>query len=277
VHATGQFVADVEMNRDGHRWFRHALGDVNRHRDGVTTLAAGLPEAMLRLALTMPTRLIGDPAQAWLSSTRDVHCRTTPLFGLIAVRNPADFVQRLHLEAARYGVAMQPLNQVMEIAERDRALGRSSEATRHLAVLIPEQHSPRDVCLSSGGGGTRPRSENDGGRDRTVAGKLGDDRVEMLHRARDDLRHEPIIAGDTVGFDDLRQVPGSGAKGDAVLFGGVDAHDRSEREELLQRQRDAVAGDDSGLFHAADACRDRRRGEAHTAPDFAEGETGVGL
>ena len=144
VHATEQFVADVEMNRDSHRWFRHALGHVNRHRDGVTTVAAGLPEPMLRLALTIPARLIGDPSQAWLSATRELHCRTAPLFGLIAVRSTADVVQvleagrlwqRLHLEAVRHGVAMQPLNQVMEIAERDRVLDRSSEATRHLARM----------------------------------------------------------------------------------------------------------------------------------------------
>ena len=43
--------------------------------------------------------------------------------------------QRLHLEAVRHGVAMQPLNQMMEIAERDRVLGRSSEATRQLARM----------------------------------------------------------------------------------------------------------------------------------------------
>jgi len=47
--------------------------------------------------------------------------------------------QRLHLEAVRHGVAMQPLNQVMEIAERDRALGRSSEATRQLARMADDE------------------------------------------------------------------------------------------------------------------------------------------
>jgi len=145
VHATEQFVADAEMNRDSHRWFRHALDDVNRYRDGVTTIAAGLPEALLRFTLMMPTPLIGDPARAWAAATRDRHCRTAPMFGLIAVQNPADVVQlleagrlwqRLHLEAVRHGVAMQPLNQLMEIAERDRALGRSSEAARQLARMV---------------------------------------------------------------------------------------------------------------------------------------------
>ncbi|PYM04754.1 MAG: hypothetical protein DMD82_13475 [Candidatus Rokuibacteriota bacterium] len=145
VHATRQFVADAEMSRDSHRWFRHALDEVNRYRDGVTTLAAGLPESTLRLALMMPRRLIGDPGQAWLAATRDRHCRTAPMFGLIAVRNPADVTQlfeagrlwqRVHLEAVGQGVAMQPLNQLMEIADRERALGRSPEAARHLARMV---------------------------------------------------------------------------------------------------------------------------------------------
>jgi len=33
-----------------HRRFRQALDDVNRYRDGVTTIAADLPEVMVRLA-----------------------------------------------------------------------------------------------------------------------------------------------------------------------------------------------------------------------------------
>jgi len=145
VRATEQFVADAELSRDSRRWFRHALTDVNRHRDGVTTLAAGLPEALLRLALIVPARLVGDPGRAWLAATRDRHCRTAPMFGLVAVRNPADVVQRLeagrlwqrlHLEATSDGLAMQPLNQLMELAERDRVLGRSGEAAPNLARMV---------------------------------------------------------------------------------------------------------------------------------------------
>jgi len=70
VRATEQFVADAELSRDSYRWFRHALADVNRHCDGVTTLAAGLPEGILRLALSLPGRVIGDPGRAWLAATR---------------------------------------------------------------------------------------------------------------------------------------------------------------------------------------------------------------
>jgi hypothetical protein len=144
VQATEQFVADPELSADSLRWFRHSLADVNRHRDGVTTLAAGLPASLLRLALAAPVRWIGDPGRAWLAATRDRHCATAPTFGLVAVRNPADPVQRLeagrlwqrlHLEAVGHGVAMQPLNQLMELAERDRVLGRDSDAARTLARL----------------------------------------------------------------------------------------------------------------------------------------------
>jgi hypothetical protein len=147
VRATEQFVADAELSRDSYRWFRHALADVNRHRDGVTTLAAGLPDGILRLALSLPARVIGDPGRAWLAATRDRHCRTAPMFGLIAVRDPGDVVQRLeagrlwqrlHLEAISDGLAMQPLNQLMEVAERDRVLGRSGEAAPELARMVDD-------------------------------------------------------------------------------------------------------------------------------------------
>src|SRR5207302_1442197 len=135
----------VAVRPDPSRHAALAPADVNRRRDGVTTLAAGLPERILRLALILPARVIGDPGRAWLAATRDRHCRTASMFGLIAVRNPADVVQRLeagrlwqrlHLEAISDGLAMQPLNQLMELAERDRVLGRSGEAAPDLARMV---------------------------------------------------------------------------------------------------------------------------------------------
>src|SRR5439155_6668692 len=117
----------------------------NRHGAGVTTLAAALPGAPLPPALIGPARLAADRGRAWLATTRDRHCRTAPMFGLVAVPNPADVVQRLeagrlwqrlHLEATSDGLAMQPLNQLMELAERDRVLGRSGEAAPDLARML---------------------------------------------------------------------------------------------------------------------------------------------
>jgi hypothetical protein len=46
--------------------------------------------------------------------------------------------QRLHLQATARGVAMQPLNQLMEWADRDRVASRPSAAAETLAKLVGE-------------------------------------------------------------------------------------------------------------------------------------------
>ncbi|MEQ9448646.1 MAG: hypothetical protein RLN70_07015, partial [Rhodospirillaceae bacterium] len=43
--------------------------------------------------------------------------------------------QRLHLAGTREGLAMQPLNQMMEMADRDRMLGRPSKSAATLTEL----------------------------------------------------------------------------------------------------------------------------------------------
>jgi len=67
--------------------------------------------------------------------------------GLIAVRDPDDRAaalrvgmlwQRLHLWATANGLAMQPLNQLPERADRDRVLGREPRAAAAMADLIDD-------------------------------------------------------------------------------------------------------------------------------------------
>jgi len=61
-----------------------------------------------------------------------IHVATAPVFGIIAVRNLYDLKntllagrlwQRLHLWATTQGIAMQPLNQPVEIIDREREFG----------------------------------------------------------------------------------------------------------------------------------------------------------
>jgi len=70
-----------------------------------------------------PESWLGDFSQKWLEATEKQHCATAPRFGLIAAPNRDDRAQlleagrlwqRLHLEATLQGVAMHPLNQMME-------------------------------------------------------------------------------------------------------------------------------------------------------------------
>src|SRR2546429_4257002 len=71
VHATEQFVADVEMNRDSHRWFRHALGDVNRNRDGVTTLRSEEHTSELQSRLHLVCRLLLEKKKTYRENNPD--------------------------------------------------------------------------------------------------------------------------------------------------------------------------------------------------------------
>src|SRR5436190_2733805 len=68
----------------------------------------------------------------WIETTRDVHVATGPAFGLLMAHDPGDNLQRvqggrlwqrMHLWAQTQGLAMQPLNQMPERADRERSLG----------------------------------------------------------------------------------------------------------------------------------------------------------
>ena len=70
---------------------------------------------------------------------------TAPVTGIVAVRDrfgrPAALKagrawQRLHLASTLLGVAMQPLNQPMEMADREKQLARPPLWERRLAALI---------------------------------------------------------------------------------------------------------------------------------------------
>lgn len=128
IDATAKFIADEEMVRDSHRWFRATLQEMNDKRDGPALIEMGMPEWKTRVALALPDSWLGDWGKNWLQMTEHQHCRTTPRFGIIAVNDRQDRAQlleagrlwqRLHLEATLQGIAMHPLNQMMEIYDRD--------------------------------------------------------------------------------------------------------------------------------------------------------------
>jgi hypothetical protein len=147
VQATETVIADATMVHDSDRWFRHRWDDVQRLRDGITLDSAGLPAVMAALAKLLPPPSAQTNHQYWLDATRDVHVRTTQLFGLIAVRDRYDRAQtmragrlwqRMHLWATTQGIAMQPLNQPIEAIDRERQLGKPAAADRALAQLTAD-------------------------------------------------------------------------------------------------------------------------------------------
>lgn len=145
--ATESIIADPEMVAASDRWFRHRWMDVERRRDGLTLDAAGLGPFVTTMAKLLPPASGETTHRYWRDATRDVQIPTTALFGLIAVRDLYDRPQalragqrwqRLHLMATVRGVAMQPINQPVEMVDREREQGKAPRAAAALAALTGE-------------------------------------------------------------------------------------------------------------------------------------------
>ena len=145
--ATESIIADPEMVAASDRWFRHRWMDVQRRRDGLTLDASGLGPFVTTIAKLLPPASGETTHRYWRDATRDVQIPTTALFGLIAVRDLYDRPQalragqrwqRLHLMATVRGVAMQPINQPVEMVDREREQGQAPRAAAALAALTGE-------------------------------------------------------------------------------------------------------------------------------------------
>jgi hypothetical protein len=144
VRATEQIVADRTMVLDSDKWFRHSWAELQQHRDGITLDASGLPPVLTVVAKMMPPAPADTSHGYWLDATRSVHV-AAPAFGFITVRDLYDRAQtlragrlwqRIHLWGTTQGLAMQPLNQPIEMVDRERDLGRAAKAAATLAALL---------------------------------------------------------------------------------------------------------------------------------------------
>ena len=145
VTATETIIADKSMVDDSQRWFRQRWADVQKFRDGPTLDTAGLPPLLTALAKIAPAPSPERNHRYWLDATRDVQVPSAPVLGLIAVAAPYDRAQaieagrawqRMHLLATARGLAMQPINQPVELVDRERELARQPLAARALASLV---------------------------------------------------------------------------------------------------------------------------------------------
>ncbi len=143
IDATKSIIADERMIADSDRWFRISSAEIDEHRDGPTLEASGLSFLSLTYARLFPVSA-KTSHEAWLSQTRDTQVGTAPVLGLIAVRDRYDrtqaiaagrFWQRLHLDATLNGVALQPVNQPIEMIDRERQLGESGDYAGRIAEL----------------------------------------------------------------------------------------------------------------------------------------------
>jgi hypothetical protein len=148
VRATEAIVADPAQAADDYRWWRGTRAAIQHFRDGITLDASGLPPLIRAAGKILPDQSRAEYGASWIASTRDTHVATAAAFGAVVVPDPADLAQRvragrvwqrLHLWATGHGLGLQPLNQMLERADRERATGRQPVFGTAVAALLPER------------------------------------------------------------------------------------------------------------------------------------------
>ncbi len=145
LDATQQIVGDEQQSLDGFAWFRSSAEDIERHKDGLTIDAQGLSAPVTAIGKLLPasTRQAND--QFWLDQTRTVHIPTAAVYGVITVGSASDpmarlsggrLLERIHLDATRRGIALQPMNQITERIDREADLDRPPTFAPRLAPLL---------------------------------------------------------------------------------------------------------------------------------------------
>lgn len=147
VEAAQALTRDRQQSIDDNRWFRHDWDAIQRYKDGLTLDAQALPELTTALAKMLPATSRQYNDTFWVNHTRHPQAKTAAAYGIVAVRDPQSYAQRLvggrlleriHLWTAAHGLSLGHMNQVTERADRERQLGlapRFGDASRQ---LIPD-------------------------------------------------------------------------------------------------------------------------------------------
>jgi hypothetical protein len=144
VEAAHALVADKTQEGDSNRWYRATWQDIQQYHDGITLDAAGLPDWERALGKMLPPPSQEQQDSTFLSNTA-TQAQTAGAFGLLAVRDGRDRArqlragrlwERMHLWVTKEGLAMQPLNAVVERAAREVVLGIAPHFGTALAALV---------------------------------------------------------------------------------------------------------------------------------------------
>jgi hypothetical protein len=147
IKATVAFIGDKQQSTDDFAWWRGDWAELQRKKDGITLDTAGLSPLIRTLGKLLPPQTRSANDQTWLATTRDPQLSTAAAFGIIVARSARDtrqwleagrLWQRMQLWATTDGLAMQPLNQTVERAEREQATGLPPTIANGLAALLPE-------------------------------------------------------------------------------------------------------------------------------------------
>jgi hypothetical protein len=145
LQATQAIVADKQQSYDDFRWFRSNWQDIQTNKDGLTVDASGSPWYLNFLAKLLPPISNEEYSSSQLQLAKDTYTATAAAFWIIGVHDVFDniqrleggmFYQRMHLWATSNGLAMQPMNQMTERADRETSLGIKQTFGNALNELI---------------------------------------------------------------------------------------------------------------------------------------------
>jgi hypothetical protein len=131
--ANTELYSDAAVQAGSEAWVRLKWSEVQKFRDGLTIDAFGLPPIATAVAKMMTPGML-----AWAASKSKKNgyahlMLSAPLIGMIAVRDRYDqeqclragrIWQRAHLLATARGLAGRPCNELVEMVDHERALGK---------------------------------------------------------------------------------------------------------------------------------------------------------
>ena len=146
VASTEAIIADHEMAYDSFRWIDRSWQAVQQEKDGPYIDTAGVPGYLRTIVKLLPPTSQAQIDAGWLSGTQAA-MENTAVLGFLAVPQLYDRAnnlrvgrvwQRLHLWATVNGLAMQPINQLPEVVDRDRQLGRAAATAALMDTLTAD-------------------------------------------------------------------------------------------------------------------------------------------
>lgn len=146
TQATQELIQDDAQSKSSFEWVRSDWQELQEKKDGVSIDTTGAGPMMRAGAKMLPglTRETGD--EYFLAAMNNLK-NVTDRVGIIGVQDPGNNVQRiqggrfwqaLHLWATTSGLAMQPVNQILERVDRAHSQGRQTELETGLQALISD-------------------------------------------------------------------------------------------------------------------------------------------
>ncbi len=145
IEGTEAIIADKQQSQDSGKWIRENWQAIQTHRDGITLDALNLPPLINAVAKILPPPDLETADRVWLEATRDRHVASAPAFGMLVARDARAWRQcviggrvwqRLHLKATLEGLALHPLNQPSERADRELQLRMKPKFGTALRALV---------------------------------------------------------------------------------------------------------------------------------------------